>query len=43
MVDTPETSPLLKADSDTLAFSANADGSLRARSWPAVKMTGTRT
>jgi hypothetical protein len=29
------TSPLLKADSATLAFSANADGSLRVRysSW----------
>ena len=31
MADTPETSPLLKADGGTLAFAANADGALRVR------------
>ena len=31
MADTPETSPLFKADGGTLAFSANAGGPLRVR------------
>jgi hypothetical protein len=40
MADTPETSPLLKADSATIAFSANSDGSLRVRygGWDEAKV-----
>jgi hypothetical protein len=40
MANTPETSPLLKADAGTLAFSTNSDGSLRVRygGWDEAKV-----